>query len=211
MARTPSWDPFSTLARLDQDFDAMVRRTWGTNRGADPAAGGRPRGATAGYVPAIEMRADGADVVITVELPGVDLDRDVDIEVAEGRLTISGERRDRSEERDQISKVLVRELRYGSFRREFALPEGVTAEHVDAHYDRGLLEVCVREVRKPAQPPQKVAIRSAADNRTVEGHAEPAQTDSPSTVELRLHRWARTSSRPGHRSSRTSRPSQHAG
>ena len=42
------------------------------------------------------MRADGADVVITLELPGVDVERDVDIEVAEGRLTISGERRDRN-------------------------------------------------------------------------------------------------------------------
>jgi HSP20 family protein len=177
MARTPSWDPFTTLARLDQDFDALVRRTWGNNRGPSPAAGGRPRGATAGYVPAIEMRADGADVVITLELPGVDVDRDVDIEVAEGRLTISGERRDRNEERDQSGKVLVRELRYGSFRREFALPEGVTAEHVDAHYDRGLLEVRVREVSKPVMPPQKVAIRSAADDRTVEGHTEPAATD----------------------------------
>ncbi len=176
MARTP-WDPFTTLARLDQDFDALVRRTWGNSpaqptRG--PAAGGRT---TAGYVPAIEMRADGSDVLITLELPGVDVGTDVDIEVAEGRLTISGQRRDRSEERAEGSKVLVRELRYGAFRREFALPDGVTAEHVDASYDQGLLEVRVRDVSKPALPPQKVAIRSAAESRTVEGHAEPPQHD----------------------------------
>jgi HSP20 family protein len=177
MARTPAWDPFTTLARLDQDFDALVRRTWGGDPGAAAPAtsAGRPAGRTAGYVPAIEMRADGADVVITLELPGVDVSRDIDIEVTEGRLTISGQRRDRNEERDEGGKVLVRELRYGSFRREFALPEGVTADHVDATYDRGLLEVKVREVSKPALPPQKVAIRSAADQRTVEGHAEPSQ------------------------------------
>src|SRR6478672_7263791 len=84
MARTPAWDPFTTLARLDQDFDALVRHTWGhdpaataAQRGAAPA---RPVGRTAGYVPAIEMRADGADVVITLELPGVDVTNDVDIE-----------------------------------------------------------------------------------------------------------------------------------
>ncbi len=179
MARTPAWDPFTTLARLDQDFDALVRRTWGRDPGATapPAAGARALGRTAGYVPAIEMRADGADVVITLELPGVDVTDDVDIEVAEGRLTISGQRRDRNEERDEGGKVLVRELRYGSFRREFALPEGVTAEHVDASYDQGLLEVRVREVSKPALPPQKVAIRSAAEPQTVEGHAESSQQD----------------------------------
>jgi HSP20 family protein len=177
MARTPSWDPFTTLARLDQDFDALVRRTWGRSPGtAAPDAPGST-GRTSGYVPAIEMRADGADVVITLELPGVDVSTDVDIEVAEGRLTISGQRRDRSEERDEGGKVLVRELRYGSFRREFALPESVTADHVDASYDQGLLEVRVREVSKPALPPQKVAIRSAAEARAVEGHADPARQD----------------------------------
>src|SRR4029078_2690433 len=88
----------------------------------------------AGYVPAVEMRADGADVVITLELPGVDVERDADIEVAEGRLTISGQRRNRNEERDEAGKVLVRELRYGSFRREFALPDGIVADQVDASY-----------------------------------------------------------------------------
>ncbi len=175
MART-LWDPFTTLARMDQDFDALVRRTWGSAPGAGGGAnrtgnGGR---ATAGYVPAIEMRADGQDVVITLELPGVDVAKDVDIEVAEGRLTISGQRRDRNEERDEAGKVLVRELRYGAFRRDFALPEGVTAEHVDASYDQGLLEVRVREVTKPVLPPQKVAIRSAAEHRTIEGQAEQA-------------------------------------
>jgi HSP20 family protein len=178
MARTPSWDPFTTLARMDQDFDALVRRTWGSS--GSPSPGSRATqsaGRTAGYVPAIEMRADGADVVITLELPGVDVTTDVDIEVAEGRLSISGQRRDRNEERDEGGKVLVRELRYGSFRREFALPESVTAEHVEASYDRGLLEVRVREISKPALPPQKVAIRSAAETRAVEGHREPEQQD----------------------------------
>ncbi len=171
MARTP-WDPFTTLARLDQDFDALVRRTWGP---APAATGGRaPARTTAGYVPAVEMRADGNDVVITLELPGVDVDRDVDIEVAEGRLTISGQRRDRNEEREESGRVLVRELRYGSFRREFALPDGIVADQVDASYDRGLLEVRVREVAKPAVPPQKVEIRAGGQPRTVEGRPEPA-------------------------------------
>ena len=80
------WDPFTTLARLDEDFDQLVRRAWGTPRE------GSQRTSTLGYVPAIDMYADGTDVVINLELPGVDVGKDVDIEVAEGRLTISGER-----------------------------------------------------------------------------------------------------------------------
>jgi HSP20 family protein len=167
------WDPFTTLARLDQDFDELVRRTWGGGPASASAPATRARSrATAGFVPAIEMRADGSDVLITFELPGVDVENDVDIEVADGRLTVSGQRRDRTEERDEAGKVLVRELRYGSFRRDFALPEGVTAEQVDATYDQGLLHVRVREVSKPALPPQKVAIRAAGEQRTIEGSTE---------------------------------------
>jgi len=147
-----AWDPFTVLARLDDDFDELVRRTWG---------GGTAGGQTAGYVPAVEMSTDGPDVLITLELPGVDIDQDVEIEVHEGRLTISGQRRDtRSEETP--GRVLVRELRYGSFRREFALPPDVSAEMVEASYDRGLLQVRVRNVTRPAREPQKIPVRTGA-------------------------------------------------
>jgi HSP20 family protein len=150
-----AWDPFSTLARLDRDFDEIVRRAWG-RQGTGTSARG-----TAGYVPPVELARDGEDVVIRLELPGVDVAKDVDIEVAEGRLTISGHRQDRHAE--SAGQVLVRELRYGAFRREFQLPEGVTADDVEATYDQGMLDVRVRHVSKPAAVPTKVAIRSASD------------------------------------------------
>lgn len=174
MART-LWDPFSTLSQMDQRFDDLVRRTW-----ARPAAAAKPApGArTSGFVPPIEMRADGADVVITFELPGIDVATDVDIEVAEGRLTVSGQRRDLTEEQGDASQVLIRELRYGSFRRDFALPDGVGAGQVEAGYDRGLLQVRVRDVSKPAPSPQKVAIRAAGE-RTLRGSAEQTEPAGP--------------------------------
>lgn len=164
------WDPFTALARLDEDFDQLVRRAWGT-----PTREGSPRTSTLGYVPAVDMEADGADVLITLELPGVDVANDVDIEVAEGRLTISGQRRDSREERTEEGRVLVREMRYGSFRREFALPESVSADDVDASYDQGLLRVRVHNVTKPVTPPKKVQIRGADKGekaKTIEGRAE---------------------------------------
>ena len=175
------WDPFTTLARLD-DFDELVRRAWGGQpRPSTPA--GRTQ-STAGFVPAIEMTTSGSDVLITLELPGVDIEKDIDIEVAEGRLTISGERRESMEHREEEqdggkAKVLVRELRYGSFRRDFALPDGVAADDVDASYDKGMLQVRVRNVTKPVTPPRKVAIRGAGESNgrtTIEGHAEQPES-----------------------------------
>lgn len=149
------WDPFTTLARMDDEFDELVRRTFGS--------------ASYQYVPPVEMATDGPDVVITLELPGVD-PSEVDIEVADGRLTISGERQDRSEK--SRGKVLVRELRYGAFRRTFQLPEGVTADQIEAEADTGLLRVRVRNVTRPVEPPRKIEVRSGTPTQVIEGQTQ---------------------------------------
>lgn len=163
------WDPFTALSRLDREFDELVRRAWSAERGRD---GGRAPAASAGYVPAIEMATEGEDVVLRLELPGIDVDSDVDIEVANGRLTISGQRTDKYSSAGEAGRVLVRELRYGAFRREFALPDGVGADDIEAAYDRGMLEVRIRRLAKPAPAPTKVAIRAGGQPEPIEGTAE---------------------------------------
>jgi HSP20 family protein len=139
------WDPFTALSRMDAEFDDLVRRTWGTPQ-------------SAGFVPAVDMVRDGSDVLITLELPGVDIENEVDIEVAPRRLTISGERSTESERTE--GHVMVRELRSGAFRREFALPEHVGADDIEAGYDRGMLTVRVRNVARPQPEPTKIAVTS---------------------------------------------------
>jgi HSP20 family protein len=152
------WDPFTALARLDDEFDDLVHRSFGT--------------ANYQYVPPVEMATDGEDVVITLELPGVDLD-DVDIEVAEGRLSISGERRDRWE--NSRGKVLVREVRYGAFRRVFQLPDGVTADQVEAEAGNGLLRLRIKSVTRPVEAPRKVKIKGGQSDKVIEGTHSDAE------------------------------------
>ncbi len=167
MATINRWDPFTALARLDSEFDELVRRAWGsanTNRSRTTGLG------TAGYVPAIDMRTEGADVVVSLELPGVDVEKDVDIEVVDGRLVISGQRQDSNS--SEHGDVLVRELRYGAFRREFALPDGVTADEIEAAYDRGMLHVRVRNVTKPAEPARKIPIAGVSQRQSIQGKVE---------------------------------------
>jgi HSP20 family protein len=160
--RGSAWDPFTTLVRqFDTDFDSLVRRSFG------PTA--RRVG---GFVPAADVAKDGNDVVVTLALPGVDVDKDVDIEVTEGKLAITG----RSAQQTEADKggVLVREIRSGEFHREFTLPRGVTADRVEADYDKGLLKVRVREVvRQPAQP-AKIKVRSALTEQTPAAEVEGA-------------------------------------
>src|SRR4051794_10893476 len=94
------WKPFTALAQLDSTFDELIRRNFGA--------------ATQRFVPAVDIATDGAALVIGMELAGITPD-DVDIQVANGLLTISGERKDTVD--SDTGRVLTRELRYGSFQR----------------------------------------------------------------------------------------------
>ena len=142
------WDPFGSLVRqFDSDFDSLVRRAFGT------AGQG-----TRAFVPAADIVRDGSDVVVTLELPGIDAEKDVDVEVSDGRLLITGRRTE--EHTDDKDGIVVRETRSGEFRRQFSLPEHVTAEHVEADYDRGLLKIRVHDVAKAKAEPRKIAVRT---------------------------------------------------
>ncbi|OBI83337.1 Hsp20/alpha crystallin family protein [Mycobacterium sp. 1245805.9] len=108
-----------------------------------------------GFTPAAEIVKDGDDAVVRLELPGVDVEKDVNVEVENGQLVIHGEHRDEHAE-EQNGRTL-REIRYGSFRRSFQLPTHVTGEAVTASYDNGVLTVRVAGAYAGAQP-QRIAI-----------------------------------------------------
>ncbi|CAM3103626.1 heat-shock protein Hsp20 [Mycobacterium intermedium] len=107
------------------------------------------------FSPAAEIVKDGDDAVVRVELPGVDVEKDVNVELERGRLVIHGEHRDEyAENKDGRT---LREIRYGSFRRSFQLPEHVTSEAISASYDAGVLTVRVKGAYAGSQK-QRIAI-----------------------------------------------------
>jgi HSP20 family protein len=117
---------------------------------------------TSGFNPAAEIVKDGDDAVVRLELPGVDVEKDVNVEVdfknGASRLVIHGEHRD--EQAEEKEGRTLREIRYGSFRRTFQLPGHVTGEAITASYDAGVLTVRVAGAyRDPAgTQAQKIAI-----------------------------------------------------
>ena len=108
-----------------------------------------------GFRPAAEIAKDGDDAVVRVELPGVDVEKDVNVEVDKGRLVIHGEHRD--ERAEEENGRTLREIRYGSFRRSFQLPTHVTGEAITASYDDGVLSVRVAGAYTGTQA-QRIAI-----------------------------------------------------
>lgn len=76
--------------------------------------------------------------VLRAELPGIDPDRDVEITLSNGILTIRAERREEQKEQHRT------EFRYGSFTRSISLPPEADENDVKATYDKGILEVSVK-------------------------------------------------------------------
>jgi HSP20 family protein len=105
------------------------------------------------WMPAMDLVESGDHYVLTADLPGLSSD-DVNIDVQDRVLTISGERKSKSETtKDGFRRV---ERAYGSFKRSVTLPEGVDAEAVEATFENGVLEV---SIPKPAaRKPLKIAI-----------------------------------------------------
>jgi HSP20 family protein len=107
------------------------------------------------FSPAAEIVKDGEDAVVRVELPGIDVEKDVNVEVDNGALIIHGERRDEHSE-DKDGRTLP-EVRYGSFRRSFVLPSHVSGDAVTASYDAGVLTVRVVGAYAGSDP-RRIAI-----------------------------------------------------
>jgi HSP20 family molecular chaperone IbpA len=129
----------SVWSRPAWDTDRWLRDFFGPAYSGWKAADNKSL--TSGFNPAAEIVKDGDDAVVRLELPGVDVEKDVNVEVDKGRLVVHGEHRD--EHAEENNGRTLREIRYGSFRRSFQLPAHVTSEAVAASYDAGVLTVRV--------------------------------------------------------------------
>ena len=110
----------------------------------------------ASWLPAAEGRIEDGTYIIQLALPGVD-PKDVKVSLMNNVLTVKGERK---ADHDTVGKdYFVREVAYGAFERNFALPEGVNAAQVEAKYARGMVEV--RVPAPQAATPRTIEVKAA--------------------------------------------------
>jgi HSP20 family protein len=143
--------PFSLMRRMADDIERLFsnldysRSDYGLQEpqlysSGAPWRSSRMLGAT--WAPQLEtFRRDGK-LVLRADLPGLSKD-DVEIDVDDDMLTISGERRD--EYKDQRDDYYRTERTYGRFFRAIQLPEGVNHDEIDATFKDGVLEVTIPE------------------------------------------------------------------
>jgi HSP20 family protein len=146
------FDPIRELDGLQSDMNRLFDGFF--NGRAGNGVGGRR------WIPAMDLAETDEHLVLRADLPGLRED-DVNIEIKDRVLTISGERR--SEHEDKGEGFHRVERAYGGFSRSLNLPDGIDADDVSASFDRGVLEV---KIPKPAErKPHRVQIGRS----TVEG------------------------------------------
>lgn len=92
------------------------------------------------FAPGIDISETEKQFIIDVELPGVDK-KDIDLNIENNRLTISGERKfEKEEDGKQFHRV---ETHYGKFTRSFQLPDNIDTESIKAEYKNGMLNIAV--------------------------------------------------------------------
>lgn len=135
---------FSLLPSFDL-FDRLF------NDGDLPAAFREPTV----MAPAFDIAENEKEYTITGELPGLDV-KDVEVQVADGVVTISGEKREEKEDKgEQYHRV---ERHYGSFCRSFRIPANVSADESKATYKDGVLKLVLPKTEE--RPVKKIEIKS---------------------------------------------------
>lgn len=139
---------FNTLQReIDRVFDSFARNipVWGANS------------ATSNWTyPNIDVVESDKEIEITAELPGME-ESDVNLTLADGVLTIKGEKHAQKEEKGKSYQLLERS--YGAFSRSIPLPTNLEAESVRASMDKGLLKVKVAKPKSASA--QHIEIKPA--------------------------------------------------
>ena len=146
-------DPFRGFLDMTSEMNRMRQLgMYGSEAGQEE----RERTHATAWVPTADVFARGEDLVIRVELAGVDRE-DIEVTLNDNVLTVSGERR-RELDEEEVS-FYVSERYYGVFRRSMTLPSGLDESKISADFDNGLMEITVRGGATTVEP-RRIEIRS---------------------------------------------------
>ena len=155
------WEPLRELGSLQSEMNRLFNTAY--DSGSSGAALRR-------WVPPMDLVESGEQFVLRADLPGMS-EEDIQIELEDGTLTVSGERKAEHEQRDEGFHRVERS--FGAFSRSLTLPKGIDADAVSARFDRGVLEI---RIPKPeARKPRRISIANGGRQEAIEGReATPA-------------------------------------
>jgi HSP20 family protein len=134
-----------SMSRWGDDFDRLFGRFV---RGLDTFDDVRR------FAPAIDIAEHDDKFEVLAELPGVGM-KDIDITVNGNTLTISGEKKETTEKKED--KYSYTERYYGSFRRDLTLPENIDVDKIKAEINGGVLKISIPKTEKAT--PKKIDVK----------------------------------------------------
>ncbi|KUY90245.1 MULTISPECIES: Hsp20/alpha crystallin family protein [unclassified Burkholderia] len=156
----PYWHPIETLRHeMDRLFDDF-------NRSAGMPSVRRPifnlqpfwrRDHEWSAEPAVDFAETDKSYEITAELPGLD-EKDIEVKLANGGLSIRGEKQEEKEE--QHKDYYVHERRFGSFERYFRMPDGVDRNKIEASFQKGVLTVTLPKTQEARKAEKKIEVKA---------------------------------------------------
>ena len=141
MATVTRWDPMAQIAQLQREIDRMFE--------GRPAAGT----AAAPWLPPTDIEQTDESVVYKLDLPGMKPE-DITIQVHAGALTVTGSRKQETEEKHE--GYFARERISGQFARTYSLPKDTGQEDIGAEFKDGVLIITVP--RKEEAKPRTIEI-----------------------------------------------------
>lgn len=149
-------EPFNLLRQMTDEFDRMFEEPWGFFRLPTTIQ-------TANWAPKVDIVTKDNKLVTRIDLPGMKKE-DVSVELSDGVLTLSGERK--KEVKEEKDNYFREEREYGSFCRRVPLPKGVKPDDVKASFTNGVLEVIVPLPAAAETAAKKIAIADGAPAAT---------------------------------------------
>ena len=148
------WQPFESLRReIDRLFEDFGMGPWQLPLRRFSLGGHE----TWPAVPVVDFTDTEKAYEITAELPGLD-EKNVEVKVADGTMTIKGEKQDEREEKKK--DYYLRERNFGSFERVFQVPEGVDTNKIQATFKKGVLTVTLPKKPEAQKSPQKIEVKA---------------------------------------------------
>lgn len=155
------WEPVRELQSIQQEMNRLFGAAFDSQGGsATTSTGARA------WIPAMDLVEEDEQFVLRADLPGVQ-EEDVNVELQDNVLTISGERKSDHGHRGEGYYRIERAV--GTFSRSLTLPEGIDSDSIKASFNNGVLEV---RVPKPEErKPRRVAINVGEQPATIESGA----------------------------------------
>lgn len=153
--------PFESLRRevdrLFDEFDGGFFRSPFRSPFFDLATFRRAE-ATFTAAPAVDVSETDNAYEITAEMPGME-EKNIEVKVANGLLTIKGEKQEDKEEKKK--DYYMRERSFGSFERNFQVPDGVETDRIEASFKNGVLSVTLPKSAAAQQAEKKITVKTS--------------------------------------------------